>query len=400
MIAHVVADDGLVGGRRIVAIGCVLSSLVLVVLDAAMVNVALPAIALSLRVAPEAAVRVVTAYQFAIVIALLPCAALGERLGYRRVFTAGVAVFVCASVACASAPSLSILVAARFIQGLGAAAVMALCVALLRFIVPERELGAAIGRNTLAVALASAAGPAVGAFVVSSASVSRLFAINLPVGVLVLIATRALPDGGVVSRSASSMIPLDLLRLRPFRISVIASVCSFTGQGAAMVALPFHLHHGLGQDTVRTGLSMTPWPLAVALVAPIAGRVLGRVSGASMCALGGALLALGLAGLALLPMRAWPFALVPCVALCGVGFGLFQVANNHNMFMSAPRTRSAAAGGLQGTARLTGQMIGASIMAGLFTATSLEVAPRIGLCVAAAFTALAGVVSTRRASAP
>jgi DHA2 family multidrug resistance protein-like MFS transporter len=199
------------GAARTVAIACALGALVVVVLDAAMVNVALPAIARSLRVAPEASVRVVTAYQLAVVVALLPCAALGERFGYRRVFTIGIALFVCASVACACAPSLSFLVVSRFIQGLGGAAVMALCVALLRFVVSERQLGAALGWNTLAVAVASAAGPTVGALVVSTASFRRLFAIDLALGVMALLATRALSlvDGNG-SRAASTLIPFDL----------------------------------------------------------------------------------------------------------------------------------------------------------------------------------------------
>ena len=80
------------------------------------------------------------------------------------------------------------------------------------------------------------------------------------------------------------MIPLDLLRDRSFRISVIASVFCFTGQSAAMVSLPFYLQHGLGQDALQTGLLMTPWPLTVALVAPIAGRLSNRVPSARLCA--------------------------------------------------------------------------------------------------------------------
>jgi DHA2 family multidrug resistance protein-like MFS transporter len=382
--------------------------------------------------------------------ALLPSAALGESLGYRRVYTAGVALFVGASVLCASAPSLSFLVAARFIQGLGGAAIMSLGVALLRFVVPQRQLGTAIGWNALAVALSSAAGPTVGALVLSAASWPWLFAVNLPLGALVLLATRALPHvpgtarkldlvsvglnaaafgalvvgpeliperpvlaafllaAGALAMIAlvrremprqAPMIPLDLLRERGFRISVIASVCGFVGQSAAMISLPFYLQHGLGQDALRTGLLITPWPLTVGLVAPIAGRLANRISGAWLCALGGTLLALGLAAATLWPLHGSPFALVPFLVLCGAGFGLFQVSNNRTMFLSAPRTRSGAAGGMQGTARLTGQTIGAVIMMLLFTTTAIELAPRIGLGIAAMATLVAGLVSTLRAGA-
>lgn len=442
-------SDGLPGARRALAIICVLAAIVLVVLDSAIANVALPAIARSLGVPPAAAVHVVTAYQMGVVMMLLPCAALGESRGYRRVYTAGVALFVGASVLCALAPSLAFLVAARFLQGLGAAAILSLGVALLRFSVPQRQLGTAIGWNTLAVALSSAAGPTLGALVLSIADWPWLFAVNLPLGALVLFATRTLPDvpgtaleldglsmalnaaafaalvagaellterpvlGGCLLVAAAvlafvvvrrelprkaPLIPLDLLRTGSFRISVIASVCCFVGQSAATISLPFYLQHGLGRGVLQTGLLMTPWPLAVAFVAPLAGPLANRVSGAWLCALGGVALALGLACLALCPLGVGPWVLVGFVALCGAGFGLFQVSNNRNMFMSAPRARSSAAGGMQGTARLTGQTIGALTMTLVFSLTSMDVAPRIGFGIAAVLTLIAGLVSTLRAT--
>ncbi len=434
--------------RRAIAVACVLAAIVLVVLDAAIANVALPAIARSLAVTPAVSVRVVTAYQMALVMALLPCAALGESLGHRRVYAVGIALFTGASALCAFAPSLSFLVAARFVQGLGGAAIMSLGVALLRSAVPQHQLGAAIGWNALAVALASAAGPSVAALILSAASWPWLFAVNLPLGALVLLATRALPsvpgssrplDPVSVALNASAfaalivgaellverpavatvtltaaaismvalvrrelprvapLVPLDLLRDASFRTSVIASACCFIGQGAAMVSLPFYLQHALGQDALHTGLLITPWPLTVALVAPFAGRLTDRISGAWLCAIGGSVLAIGLAGAALYPLAGRPHALVPFVVLCGAGFGLFQVPNNRNMFLSAPTARSGAAGGMQGTARLTGQTLGAVLMALLFTRLPIDVAPRVGLGVAAVMALTAGLVSTRRA---
>jgi DHA2 family multidrug resistance protein-like MFS transporter len=159
------------------------------------------------------------------------------------------------------------------------------------------------------------------------------------------------------------------------------------------------LQHGPARDVLQIGLLMTPWPLAVALVAPLAGRLANRISGAWLCALGGVSLATGLAFLTLCPLDARPWLLVGCVALCGAGFGLFQVSNNRNMFLSAPRARSGAAGGMQGTARLTGQTIGALTMTLVFTLTSIDVAPRIGFGIAAVLTLLAGLVSILRAPA-
>tara|TARA_R110000850_G_scaffold91742_14_gene194663 strand:- start:17823 stop:19211 length:1389 start_codon:yes stop_codon:yes gene_type:complete len=442
-----VAVGGLSGSRPLFAIASVLAAMVLVVLDAAVANVALPSIAQSLQVTPAKSIWVITAYQSALVMALLPCAALGESVGYRRVFTVGVALFVLASVLCALSPSLTWLVVARFVQGLGGAAVMALGVALLRTVVPHRRLGAAIGWNAVAVALSSAAGPAIGAAILSVSSWQFLFAINLPLGVLVLLASRAFPHVSGINRrldlfsvalnagafasfvigaeilparpvmafgligtaaialivlvrrerpKKAPLIPLDLLGARSFRISVTASILLFTSTSASLVALPFYLQHGLGQNIWMTGLYMTPWPLSVAVAAPFVARLASHVSTASLCAAGGICLALGLAAAAMWPLQESLLPLAFLTTLCGLGFGLFQVPNNQNMFLSVPSERSGAAGGMQGTARLTGQTAGAILMTLLFTLTSVSAAPRIGLGIAAALALAAGIVSLLR----
>jgi DHA2 family multidrug resistance protein-like MFS transporter len=276
-----------------------------------------------------------------------------------------------------------------------------------------------------------------------------LFAVNLPLGVLVLLASRALPrvvgtghaldlasvtlNAGAFAalvigaellsarpalaavlivvaaaamtalvrrerRKKTPLIPLDLLRVPSFRISVAASVLCFAGVAAGLLGLAFYLQHALGQNVWMTGLYLTPWPLTVAVVAPIAGRLANRVSTAWLCAAGGLCLTIGLATAAIWPLHGNPLPLALLTMLCGLGFGLFQVPNNQNMFLSAPHRRSGAAGGMQGTARLTGQTAGAIIMTLLFTVVSVDIAPRIGLGVAAALTLAAGMVSVLRAS--
>jgi len=163
-----------------------------------------------------------------------------------------------------------------------------------------------------------------------------------------------------------------------------------------MVALPFYLQHSLHQTAFMTGLIVTPWPLTVALTAPVAGRLADRVPSAWLCAAGGAVLALGLAGVAAWRVDGSPLPLVPFIILCGAGFGLFQVPNNREMFLGAPSGRSGAAGGMQGTARLTGQTTGAVVMTLLFSLVSADAAPSIGLAVGASMTSVAGLVSTLR----
>ncbi|WP_218177499.1 MFS transporter [Pseudomonas gingeri] len=433
--------------RSRMAIGCVLAAMVLVVLNTVVVNVALPTIADSLQVTSSLSVWIITAHQAALLMALLPCAALGESLGHRRVFTWGVALFTGATLLCSLAPSLPWLIAARFLQGLGGAAVMALGVALLRSSIAPQRLGAAIGWNALTVALASAAGPMIGALILSVAHWPWLFAVQLPLGILVLLASRALPDNEGTARAIdvlsmalnagafaalvvsvelltgqptwvalllavsgiqwvllvrrerpkqAPLVPIDLLRSPAFRVSVIASVCCFAGQTAGMIALPFYLQHGLGQDALTAGLYMVPWPLTVAFAAPFAGRLADQWPTTWLCFAGGMCLAIGLGASSLLSLKDIPLLLIPFTMLCGLGFGFFNVANNRSMFLSAPIERSGAAGGLQGTARLFGQTAGALIMTLLFSMSSVDTAPRTGLGLGALLTLVAALVSVWR----
>lgn len=443
--------DGLPVPRRILAVASVLAAIVLVVLDGAIANIALPPVADALRVTPAASVWIITGYQLALVVALLPMAALGESLGYRRVFAGGVLLFTAASAGCALAPTLPWLVAARFAQGLGGAAVMALGVALLRFVYPQRLLGAAIGWNAVAIALSAAAGPTIGAAILAVAPWPFLFAVNIPIGAVVLATARALPavEGvrrridpasvalnagffaalvmgaeilpsqpvgagallaaallcltGLVRREGgreAPLVPFDLLRAPSFRLSVVASVLCFAGQMAGAVALPFYLQHGLGRDAFTTGLFLVPWPLATAVAAPVAGRLADRMATGRLCALGGLLLAAGLTLSAVWPLEDDLTPLLAFMALSGFGFGLFQTPNNRNMLMTAPKARSGAAGGMQGTARLVGQTAGAVTMTLLFSVVAGAVAaPRIGLAVAAALSLAGGAVSLLHAPA-
>lgn len=441
-------DGALPDPRRPLAVGAVLTAMTLVVLDAGMTNLALPTIARALGVSPAAAVLVVTAYQTALLIALLPAAALGERFGCRQVFASGVWLFILGSVFCTFAPTLPWLVAARALQGLGGAAILALGVPLLRFSVPPQRLGAAIGWNALTVALASSAGPGVGALILTHAHWPWLYAVNIPLGLAVLAASRQLPRtpakshrldiasvalsgamfaslfigaqlflarpllavrlavAGVVclgllvrreAPKAAPLIPLDLLRQPSLRVSVIASVFCFTGQAAAMAALPFYLQQVLGQSASTTGAYMTVWPLSVAVSALAAGRLSDRFPTAWLCAAGGLGLGLGLVIAALWPLEEDVRPMLLFAAVCGLGFGLFQTPNNRNMFLSAPLERSAASGGLQGAARLTGQTAGAVLMTLLFTLTPIGTAPRLGLGIGGALALLAGLVSLSRA---
>ncbi|WP_301549733.1 MFS transporter [Methylorubrum thiocyanatum] len=390
------------------------------VLDGAIVNVALPVIARDLAVPASDAIFIVSAYQIAVTATLLPLATLGEIWGYRRVYLAGLAVFTAASLACAVAPGLASLTAARVAQGLGAAGIMSVNIALVRFIYPHRLIGRGVGNVALIVAVASAAGPTVAAAILSVATWPWLFLVNLPVGLVALaVGARTLPqtprsarrfdltsaglnaltigllivglDGladpdtrlpaciaiaaslavGVVfvrsqMRRAVPLLPLDLLRIPAFALSMVASVCSFSAQMIAYVALPFYFHDGLGLSETRTGFLMTPWPLAIAAMSPFAGRLADRFPPGLLGSLGLVLLAAGMAALALLPEAPTTLDVVWRLTLAGIGFGLFQSPNNKVIITSAPRERSGGASGMQSSARLVGQSLGAALVAVLF----------------------------------
>ncbi|KQQ15495.1 multidrug MFS transporter [Methylobacterium sp. Leaf121] len=390
------------------------------VLDGAIVNVALPVIARDLDVPASEAIFVVSAYQIAVTAALLPLATLGEIWGYRRVYLVGLAVFTVASLACAVSPNLASLTAARVAQGLGAAGIMSVNIALVRFIYPSRLIGRGVGNVALIVAVASASGPTVAAAILSVAAWPWLFLVNLPVGLLALaVGARTLPRTprsarrfdlrsaslnaltvgllivgldafadpdtrglavaaitasvavGIVFvrtqiRLAAPLLPLDLLRIPAFALSMVASICSFAAQMIAYVALPFYFHDALGFSETRTGFLMTPWPLAIAAMSPFAGRLADRVPPGLLGSLGLVLLAFGMAALALLPEAPATFDIVWRLTLSGIGFGLFQSPNNKVIITSAPRERSGGASGMQASARLVGQSLGAAWVAVLF----------------------------------
>jgi DHA2 family multidrug resistance protein-like MFS transporter len=440
--------DGLPTPRRYWSVLAIWLAMTMAVLDSAIANVALPTIARDLHAAAAESIWVVNAYQLAIVVSLLPLAALGEIISYRRVFMSGLVVFVIASIGCTFAHTLPQLALARALQGLGGAGIMAVNGALLRFTYPHRMLGHAVGLNALVVSVAAVVGPTLASAVLALGSWQWLFAINIPFGIAALLLGRiALPESpksgrrldwasaglnvlafgliitgvDVLTRGGRSWLgalemlagvgagialvrrsigqprplaPVDLMRSGLFSLTVLTSVASFSAQMLAFVALPFFFQDSLHRTQVETGLLMTPWPLAVGVAAPLAGKLADRYPGAILSGLGLMVMAAGLALLARLPSHAGMIDIAWPMALCGLGFGFFQAPNNRTMLSAAPIDRSGAAGGMLATARLTGQTIGATLTAILFRMAASG--PVLALALAAAFAAAAALVSLSR----
>jgi DHA2 family multidrug resistance protein-like MFS transporter len=443
--------DGLPVPQRYWAVSAIAIALTMAVLDSSIANVALPTISKDLNIRPADSIWIVNAYQLAVTVSLFPLASLGDIFGYRRVYLSGLAVFTVASLACAMSDSLLTLTLARVVQGLGAAGLMSVNIALIRFIYPYNLLGRGVGYNALIVAVSSAAGPSLAALILSAASWQWLFAINVPLGLLALIvAWRALPVtpqadrkfdalsallnaltfglliGGITGLDDSQhralvvaelgaalvlgfflirrqlsqeapLLPVDLLKLPVFALSVVTSVCSFGAQSIAYVSLPFYFQDVIGRTQGETGLLMTPWPLAIAVIAPISGRLADRYDPGILAAAGLAVLAVGLGLLAIMPADPTLADISWRMALCGLGFGLFQSPNNKVLITSAPRERSGGASGIQATARLLGQTLGAALVGlifGLVPDHGRGTVIAVGLAAGAA--ALAGVASGLR----
>ena len=444
-----VFEDGLPSPQRWYAAISVWLAISMTVLDSAIANVALPTIARDFGAAPSESIWIVNAYQLAIVTTLLPLASLGEIIGYRRIYRGGLILFTIASLVCSLSHTMAMLTVARTIQGFGAAGVMSVNGALVRHIYPHSKLGQGIGFNAMVVSASAAVGPTVAAGILAVGPWPWLFAINIPIGLVALaICWKTLPTNplserrfdwisavlnaltfglvisgvDVLTRTRARLlgaletlagvaigtllvlrevnrprplVPLDLLRDRLFALSVATSVVSFAAQMLAFVALPFHFENTLHFSQVQTGLLLTPWPLAVGVLAPVSGHLADRMSTAVLCAIGLAIFCGGLAALATLPAGPSVIDISWRMAMCGVGFGLFQAPNNRMMLTSAPRERAGAAGGMLGTARLTGQTIGA-VMTAIFLHTFGDAGEVIGLAVASGFAALAALVSLSR----
>lgn len=419
------------------------------VLDGSIANIALPSISRQLQADPASTIWVVNAYQLTVTVCLLPLSSLGDILGYKRVYRTGLTVFLLGSLLCALSVNLPMLVAARVLQGVGGAGIMSVNTALVRFIYPPTRLGRGIGLNALVVGVTIAVGPSLGTLILSVASWPWLFAVNVPVAIFALtLSRRALPDtppqprefdypsavlsavvfglfilgvdglghgavraagmaGLVISVALgwllvrrqrgrpAPLVPVDLFASRAFTLAVLTSFCSFMTQMLSFVALPFFLEDQLGRTPQAVGLLITPWPMMVAIMAAVSGRLSDRFPASVLAGLGLALLAGGLVGLALLGPDAGSANIMWRMAMCGLGFGLFQSPNNRAMIGATPPERSGGASGAQATTRLLGQTTGTAVVALLFSLDHAGAA-RLALCIAVATATLGAVVSLSR----
>ncbi len=412
------ATDGLPPEQRLLAMISVGIAVCMAVLDGSIANVALPTIAQQMHATPASAIWVVNAYQLAVTVSLLPLAMLGDIYGHRRIYSWGLLLYTLASIGCAVSTNMPELVTGRVLQGFGGAGIMSVNGALIRFIFPRAQLGRGIGYNVLVVAGSSAAGPSAAAAILAVATWPWLFAIQVPFGIVALLMSlRFLPRSplsrhrfDVVSALLNAatlglfiigldgighgerlplvlvelvgsvvvgvvfvrrqlgmqppMLPVDLLMQRPiFALSAATATCAHGAVVIALVVLPFYFQYAGGLSAIQIGVLMTPWPAAVVVMAPIAGRLADRHSAGILGGLGLLAMTVGMLLVALMPATAaWPDVAWRLV-LCGAGFGLFQSPNNRILIGSAPADRAGAGSGMLSTSRLVGQTTGSAIVA-------------------------------------
>ncbi len=443
--------------KKYTAVIAILIVLVMTVLDVTVVNVALPVLADKFSITDSQTVWIVTIYQLMITMLILPLSSVGDLFSYRRTFLTGVVVFTLGSIMCASSPNFVAILVARAIQGIGAACVMSVNIALTRLIYPPKVLGRGLALNGMVVASATAAGPTLAGAILSVASWHWLFLINIPFGIAAfLVGLRYLPHnpprdrkpkydfvsaienaamfgllflglGGYSGRNDEPkmillvlaaltvgvfyifrerrrpipMLPVDLFKIRTYSLSIITSVCSFIAQMLVMVSLPFLFLNSYGFSSITTGLLMTPWPVATMIISPFAARFVARHNDGAPAAAGMAVYAIGLLLIIFLPAtNITEFDIIWRMTVCGIGYGMFQTPNNIVMVSSTPVQRTGGAGGMQSTARLVGQTLGATLVTIVFAVMQGNTYHLVHICLATsmAFAIFAGIFSISRKS--
>ncbi|MBW8487409.1 DHA2 family efflux MFS transporter permease subunit [Actinomadura parmotrematis] len=395
-------------------------------LDLTVVNIAVPDVMRSLRTGLDQVLWTVSGYALVLAVLLVTAARLGDLWGQRTLFAAGVAVFTLASAGCGLAAGGAALIAARLVQGLGAALLTPQTMAMIVAVFPADRRGTALGIWGAVAGVATLAGPTLGGLLVSGPGWRWVFFVNVPVGVLVLALTFALvPDlrtgrahrfdlpGVLVSaaalaavtfalmegdrygwawwiqalgaagialgalfwrmqarrQDAEPLVPFALFRDRGF--TVMTALMGVLGAAliAAVVPLVFYLQDRLGLSAVRAGLALAPSPLVSLLVSPLAGRLSDRIGGRRVLLAGLASYVLGLAlAIVLATPHGHAAAFVPALVLMGLGTGCMIAPLSTEAMRRVPPHLAGAAAGVSNTVRQLGSVLGTAATTALMAA--------------------------------
>ena len=430
-------------------------------LDASIVTLALPTLQQQFHASLASVEWVALSYLLVLIASVTAVGRLADMIGRKLLYTYGFAVFTLASVGCGLSPSLGVLIGFRVVQALGAAMLQANSVALIATAIPKASLGRAIGIQGAAQAIGLALGPTAGGVLIGVAGWRSIFFLNGPVGVVglvlawlllprsrdlaprvrfdwlglgffapavvaLLLALNVAGHASLVAplllvvaaaalvgvfirrerRTGAPLIDLQLFRKLDFTAGIVSGLLSYLVLFAVLFVVPFFLEHARQLSTTRAGLELGVLPIALAIVAPFAGRARDRIGARIPTVTGMLVVAAMLAGLAVANRS--PAAVVVLLAGIGVGLGLFTPANNAAIMSAAPREHSGMAGGILNLTRGLGTAIGVAVtglVLGLRNAERLHASPHVVtagfqtcVLVLSGFAAAAAVVASLRAS--
>jgi EmrB/QacA subfamily drug resistance transporter len=406
-----------------VVVALVWTGLFMTTLDASIVNIGLPTIARAFGTPLSGTIEwVIIGYLVVAAALLLTVGRLSDMIGRTPIWLTGLGLFTLASVLCGAAPSLQLLIMARLLQGAGAALLLATGTAMLTDAVPPDQHGRVLGLGAVAIALGTSVGPTLGGLITEHWSWRWIFYVNVPVGLVAFIAARRfLPRGagrrqggfdpvgalllgvGVAAltlglsfggewgwassrllgtlaiavvaltgallaarRVADPIIDLGLFSSRVFSSAIASMTLSMLALFAVGFLLPFYFEELRGFSAAHSGWLLTPLPIALAIVAPIAGAVSDRLGSRLIAPLGLAINAVALFLLARLDATSSTWDIMWRLGLAGVGQGLFQAPNTRALMAAAPATEQGTASGLLATSRITGQALSVAVAGTVF----------------------------------
>jgi len=419
-------------------------AMLLASLGVSIVTVALPALARDFSSSAAELQWVVLAYLLSVTVTIVSAGRLGDLVGNRKVLLAGLGVFTVASVACAVAPTLGTLIAARVTQGIGGAILMALPISIIRDTVPDERTGVAMGLMGTMSAIGTALGPSLGGLIIAWSGWRWPFLLLAVAGAVVwVIAARATPvtqtarpgrwsnldlpgtlvlalvltayslsmtgmSSGLETKSgllllatavgvpvfvvierrrAMPLVQLAVLRDRVLSTSLFMNLLVSTVMMSTLVVGPFYLAFSLGLNDALVGMVMAVGPAAAALSGVPAGRITDRFGAKRVLLIGLAQTSVGLLCFALLPGLVGVAGYVASLMLLTPGFQLFLAANNTSVMMAAPDDQRGMISGLLGLSRNLGFMTGASVMGAAFSlaAGTQDIAQASPMAVSTAF---------------
>ena len=425
-VAHIAAPKQVTGQRVAhprAVVALVWTGLFMTTLDASIVNIGLPTIARAFGTPLSGTIEwVIIGYLVVAAALLLTVGRLSDMVGRTPIWMTGLGLFTLASVLCGAAPSVHLLILARLLQGAGAALLLATGTAMLTDAVPPDQRGRTLGLGAVAIALGTSAGPTLGGLITEHLSWRWIFYVNVPVGLVAFVAARRVlpraagrkqgrfdPIGavllgvavaaltlglsfgvewgwasarllgtlaiGVVAlaaallaerRVADPIIDLRLFRNRVFSSAIASMTLSMLALFSVGFLLPFYFEELRGFSTAHSGWLLTPLPLALAVVAPIAGAASDRLGSRLIAPLGLGINAVALSLLARLDAASSTWDIVWRLACVGIGQGLFQAPNTRALMEAAPATEQGAASGLLATARIAGQALSVAVAGAVF----------------------------------